>query len=154
MAEQQPMDTALTLYDPAVLDAKYGAPGGENLPKLPMPSPIKANLRHRMSAASENLRIAPGVGMSLRLEQARWIDSEGVPHEWASVMADPNATGIVELRFALACIIHVVRSESETTEKSVEVATEQSEAISQLLETTQELETSLEATLGRVEVDG
>ena len=104
MAEQQPMDTALTLYEPAVLDAEYGAPAVENLPKLLMPSPIKASLRDGMSAESESLRIAPGAGTSLRVEEAHRIDSEGCPQEWASMTAEPNATGMVELCSALASV--------------------------------------------------
>ena len=82
-----------------------------------------------MSAASESLQIAL-VQECLRVVQARWIDTQGCPQEWASVTSEPNATGIVELRSALSSVRQVVRTELETTEKLDVVATKQSEAIS------------------------
>ena len=145
------MDTALPFCDPVVLDAEYGAPAGQNLLKMLMPSPKKASLRGESSASSESLRIAPIARMSLRVDQACGIDSEGCPHEWTSVTAEPNATGIVVLRSPLASVTHVVRSEVETTEKLVVVTTELSEAISQLFETAWEHQSSLEAALERVD---
>ena len=81
MAEQQPMDTTPTPYLQAVMNAEYGAPGVENLPKLLMPSPIKLGLRNGISVASESLRVVPGAGTSLRVKQARCIDTEGYLHE-------------------------------------------------------------------------